>query len=481
MTRRSAVKPADPNEPEQDESATDDAEELRNEHLAAVATARERLRVGRNEPCPCGSGRKYKKCCLAGDEAMVRSEAARREAEQAARNAGRPPRSERVDDADGDWGRGSVGEERFGPEVKARLEEAWSWWQTLRRPSVEQAEKFLTDLLELPAEATSWNEVMHELAGSEQTDVARCFRRIAAAVQPSKENGLGFFYWAAAEIFVDRGMDNLLPEVAAGFRTLDIDSYDADALTHVEDYLLAAGCEQEALELAEHFLPIERVDELMPWAVPQRCNMIFELRVGRALRAGAAAAPPIEELVRQLLVGLEDDIDGEAARTTAEAVCMPVPAGGWTSDCFKMPQGDLRARKRAWQDYLQLWRTQVHVAREAWEIDGLPPGCMVRGLAHTFNSLYEWLAEERPQKKPQVDGNLLECLLPATMEKRVARSCRDMMGINGPRARLILQAHAALLGFAVRHGLRSADELGSAKRELARLAKLVEPGGKSYI
>jgi SEC-C motif-containing protein len=22
-------------------------------------------KVGRNEPCPCGSGKKYKKCCLA--------------------------------------------------------------------------------------------------------------------------------------------------------------------------------------------------------------------------------------------------------------------------------------------------------------------------------------------------------------------------------------------------------------------------------
>lgn len=27
------------------------------------------MKVGRNEPCPCGSGRKYKKCCLAKDEA----------------------------------------------------------------------------------------------------------------------------------------------------------------------------------------------------------------------------------------------------------------------------------------------------------------------------------------------------------------------------------------------------------------------------
>nr|WP_226382956.1 SEC-C metal-binding domain-containing protein [Burkholderia mayonis] len=25
---------------------------------------REKPKIGRNEPCPCGSGRKYKHCCL---------------------------------------------------------------------------------------------------------------------------------------------------------------------------------------------------------------------------------------------------------------------------------------------------------------------------------------------------------------------------------------------------------------------------------
>jgi len=29
-------------------------------------------RPGRNEPCRCGSGRKYKQCCLATDEAEAR-------------------------------------------------------------------------------------------------------------------------------------------------------------------------------------------------------------------------------------------------------------------------------------------------------------------------------------------------------------------------------------------------------------------------
>ena len=29
-------------------------------------------RPGRNEPCSCGSGRKYKQCCLEKDEAAIR-------------------------------------------------------------------------------------------------------------------------------------------------------------------------------------------------------------------------------------------------------------------------------------------------------------------------------------------------------------------------------------------------------------------------
>jgi hypothetical protein len=38
------------------------------------------MRVGRNDPCPCGSGRKYKKCCLAADSAPGPYSAADREA-----------------------------------------------------------------------------------------------------------------------------------------------------------------------------------------------------------------------------------------------------------------------------------------------------------------------------------------------------------------------------------------------------------------
>jgi hypothetical protein len=39
-------------------------------------------KIGRNDPCPCGSGQKYKRCCLSRDEAAAAAErAAAREAD----------------------------------------------------------------------------------------------------------------------------------------------------------------------------------------------------------------------------------------------------------------------------------------------------------------------------------------------------------------------------------------------------------------
>ncbi len=45
-------------------------------------------KIGRNDPCACGSGKKYKKCCMASDEAAAR---AARPAQPAAPPARQPP------------------------------------------------------------------------------------------------------------------------------------------------------------------------------------------------------------------------------------------------------------------------------------------------------------------------------------------------------------------------------------------------------
>ncbi len=44
-------------------------------------------KTGRNDPCPCGSGKKYKRCCELKDEAVAAAAAQTRQAASAARTA----------------------------------------------------------------------------------------------------------------------------------------------------------------------------------------------------------------------------------------------------------------------------------------------------------------------------------------------------------------------------------------------------------
>ena len=42
--------------------------------FSAGTNAAKKEEVGRNEQCPCGSGKKYKRCCLEGDEKKRRKQ-----------------------------------------------------------------------------------------------------------------------------------------------------------------------------------------------------------------------------------------------------------------------------------------------------------------------------------------------------------------------------------------------------------------------
>ncbi|MEW5981802.1 MAG: SEC-C metal-binding domain-containing protein [Acidobacteriota bacterium] len=56
--------------------------------MTASTTA---ARPGRNQPCHCGSGRKYKHCCLQKDEAQATAARAKADAEAAASSAEAAP------------------------------------------------------------------------------------------------------------------------------------------------------------------------------------------------------------------------------------------------------------------------------------------------------------------------------------------------------------------------------------------------------
>lgn len=445
---------------------------------ARVAAARTRLKTGRNDSCPCGSGRKYKKCCLESDDALVRNADATRVA-KASTGASSPTTVEPFPLPPS--GAPNVKERKPIPltEAEVRWNAFWDGLEALGSPGVAQMDHLLGKLLQAP-EGDDWGDVLHAFAKHNHPDLLGVFRKISGVIAHTKEAGIAFFYWAAAEEFIRAKRTDLLPEVAAGFCKLDAHSYDADALVHLEDYLLAAHFESETLQLAERFLPAGREGvasgKLMPHAVGELSELIFQLRLGLALRsettdAGASA----EEWEKALRQGIEDEIDVEAASRGGLMIFRRSPAPTWTRADFELVCGDIRKSQEAWQQCLRLYDTLMGVAREAWEGERFPSGIGFRGLNRLLESIYE----DRDRKSsngtpPPKRTNLLDYLVPAGLDERVARSCRGILGLNISRAQLMLEAYGVLLRFAERHQLVSRGNAAATHSELIRLRRVLD-------
>jgi hypothetical protein len=450
--------------------------------FSAVEAVRARLKVSRNDPCPCGSGTKYKKCCLAKDQAFVhqavltlQAEVQRCESEilSPGRDDTTAQPAETDLEAETEFDPEEEDETALAPDVQARFDDLWERFDALKTPTAQQMDALLTDLLALPPEGTDWYDVLHAFARHGHPDLSGVFRRIAALVPHTKANGMAFFYWAAAEEFIPRRMNHLLPEVAAGFQKLDLKNYDPDALLHLENWLLVAGCEMEALPLAEYFLPIERADEdLMSYAVPHRCSRIFDLRVGRAIRTGTASETSLDQIAAQLRQNIEEEIHPDAARLAAEIVSGQAPAALWSRAQFDLVTGDICTDDTAWRDCLRLQGTLLRIAQEAWQLEAQPPGCALHSFGLLLHSLDRWRGTSKSKK---AGANLLNYLHPEGLEERVARSCPSLLGVDEPRALLLVQALALLTRSASRHALISAKEAAAMEKELSRLQKKLEP------
>ena len=126
------------------------------------------------------------------------------------------------------------------------------------------------------------------------------YRRISQKLSPSKQTGASYLHWAAAEVFFRRDPD-MLSEVAENYCRLDLESYDADGLSHLKNYLLAAGKPQIAPRLLEHFWPITKSDkELMHWVESERATEIVQLRMGLFRLNPAHAGTPTPDLLNQI-------------------------------------------------------------------------------------------------------------------------------------------------------------------------------------
>jgi hypothetical protein len=157
-------------------------------------------------------------------------------------------------------------------------------------------------------------------------------------------------------------------------------------------------------------------------------------------------------------------------------ICGAAPALVVTRSDFDLPIGKALEAEPVWADSVRRFEATLQVAREAWEYERRPPGIALRGLQLLIEAMYTDL-EDRPSKLKHAPLNLLDCLHPTDMERRVARSSHDMLGTNAPHAHLLFEAHADLLRFAVRHRLVETHVATKSETNLARLrAKIGFPG-----
>jgi hypothetical protein len=437
-----------------------------------LAKVKARLTTGRNDPCPCGSGRKYKRCCLTADETFVREAAKKHEIEAKERTEQGQQQRRDIQRATTDEIRPPLEQSPKALEPLSNepteADKLWEDLEALTSPTSEQLDLFLEKFLVLPPGEKDWSDLLHLFSSDHPTDLPSVFRRIAAVVPHTKEEEISYFYWAAAEAFSSRGYTHLLPEVAAGFRKLDGQNYEIEALCGLEDYLLAAGFDVEALELDEHFLPILRDDSaLMPHVVPQFCQRIYELRVGAELRSGVDSTRSAASIAQSLRRGIEDDIAEDAASCAATIIKRETLPEPWRREDFDLIIGNFRKDAGAWRDFLRLNGILIRVAKEAWQVDQVAPGCAFTGLALMLFSAYP--SQTQSAKKKKTGWNLLSYLNPSGIEKRLLENCRGILGINPPKARLFLQAHNNLSRLAARHQLISDAESARTKDELSRL------------
>ena len=142
---------------------------------------------GRNDPCHCGSGKKYKKCCLPTEEAAERQVIARDQAvrEERARNRRIQERATKAEFLAEFAAAHTVDEEL--QELTAASNAASA---LVRADSLEEAESAARDLLErFPQVHDGWDRLgmVHEARG-ENKQAADCYRKAIEIIRAQPES-----------------------------------------------------------------------------------------------------------------------------------------------------------------------------------------------------------------------------------------------------------------------------------------------------
>ena len=184
--------------------------------MAPTSMAKPAPKPGRNDPCHCGSGNKYKKCCLAKDEAaerdsLVEAQARRDQPAVAHRHERAAAHRLRVDDLTaGVAARLRMSEEEDAYEDKLDAT-SHAVVQLVAAAKLDEAEAAARDLLvRFPDVHDGWDRLgmVHEARGDSR-QAADCYRKVIDFIRQHPDH-----YDAAIAEQLAKLVDRLDPPVA---------------------------------------------------------------------------------------------------------------------------------------------------------------------------------------------------------------------------------------------------------------------------
>jgi hypothetical protein len=341
----------------------------------------------------------------------------------------------------------------FPPEVERKLDAVWNEFQAIESPTPADADALLETLLELPHEATHWHDVFDVLVEVEHPDLFGIVERMMSAIGSSEGQDLSYVAWGAMGEAIRRGETERLPTIARSLQQLDATECDPDAVSHLEDHLLAYGYVDECLGLKEYVYPaLCSSKKVMGWVVPRAASEIFDLRMGKLVASGGLHQRDVETIHAELIDGIAEQIDKQVTARLIRLVLQGPEDRSRLERVLhlsrdKAPAG---AQENNWIARLALF-VEVAASHHG-KTAGSHPARTLVGLQMIESAAYHRI-DTHPGKEPKSQRNLLSYLDPENIERQVASESRDLVGINVPRARIMLDAHTALALWAERQGL----------------------------
>jgi predicted O-linked N-acetylglucosamine transferase (SPINDLY family) len=221
------------------------------------------MSIGRNDPCHCGSGKKYKKCCMASDQGQAAT---------ASRAPAPPTPDEQLQEAKTALARGDLGAARshLAPLLKRKKVPAPVWALAcgieLQARKFTQAREYIEKALQLSPENATYlynHGTALSLAGKKEQAV-KSFRR-ALAIKPD--------FYQASNNLANTLRDLGRPEeaVQSYLNVFEQNRHDVNTLNHVLVSLHQFSFTDGDKLFDLHCELGRRLAEQVPYNTPQRC------------------------------------------------------------------------------------------------------------------------------------------------------------------------------------------------------------------